>query len=56
MLSGGTQVKLELEEVKVPRTHFEMLLERRTRAELEEILKERLDYIRARRAGGQADI
>ena len=29
--------------------HWDMLLERRTRAELEELLEERLDYLRARR-------
>ncbi|MWB97822.1 RNA polymerase-binding protein RbpA [Agromyces seonyuensis] len=34
---------------KVARTHWDMLLERRTRAELEEILEERLQYLRARR-------
>ncbi len=36
-------------EAKTPRTHWDMLLERRTRAELEEILQERLTYFRARR-------
>jgi thioesterase domain-containing protein len=36
-------------EVKVPRSHWDMLLERRTRAELEELLEERLSYLRARR-------
>ncbi len=35
--------------VKPPRTHWDMLLERRTRAELEELLEERLQYLRARR-------
>lgn len=34
------------------RTHFEMLLERRTRAELEELLQERLTEMRERRAKG----
>ncbi len=34
---------------KPPRTHWDMLLERRTRAELEELLEERLQYLRARR-------
>lgn len=34
---------------KVARTHWDMLLERRTRAELEELLQERLDYLRARK-------
>lgn len=35
-----------------PRTHFEMLLERRTREELEELLQERLSEMRERRAKG----
>jgi Spy/CpxP family protein refolding chaperone len=39
----------ELVEVKVPRSHWDMLLERRTRAELEELLQERLEHLRARR-------
>ena len=34
---------------KPARTHWDMLLERRTRAELEELLEERLRYLRARR-------
>ena len=34
---------------KPARTHWDMLLERRTRAELEELLEERLQYLRARR-------
>lgn len=56
LLENGKLVKLDASEDKVPRTHWEMLLERRSREELEETLKERLDYIRARRAGGQADL
>lgn len=40
---------------KTPRTHYEMLLERRSRDELEEILGERLDELKARRSRGQAD-
>ena len=36
-------------EAKAPRTHWDMLLERRTRAELEELLQERLELLRARR-------
>ncbi len=32
--------------VKVPRTHWDMLLERRTVKELEELLKERLSVLR----------
>ena len=56
LLEDGKLITLDLVEDKIPRSHWEMLLERRTREELEEILQERLDYIRARRAGGQADL
>ncbi|MCU1422095.1 MAG: hypothetical protein JWN36_1746 [Microbacteriaceae bacterium] len=45
----GKQVTQEETDTKVPRTHWDMLLERRTRAELEELLQERLDYLRARK-------
>ncbi|PZQ91653.1 MAG: hypothetical protein DI534_01400 [Leifsonia xyli] len=45
----GALVESEVAEVKAPRTHWDMLLERRTRAELEELLEERLSYLRARR-------
>jgi hypothetical protein len=45
----------ETELPKIPRTHYEMLLERRTRVELEEILEERLVELKARRSRGQAD-
>ena len=34
---------------KPPRTHWDMLLERRSREELEELLEERLQVLRARR-------
>jgi len=37
----------------VPRSHWDMLLERRSREELEELLEERLTFLRARR-GKQA--
>ncbi len=56
MLADGQAITLEPIEAKVPRSHWEMLLERRTRDELEEILQERIDYIRGRRAGGKADV
>ena len=36
---------------KPVRTHWDMLLERRSVEELEELLKERLDIIKARRRG-----
>lgn len=45
----GELVQTEEAESKAPRTHWDMLLERRTRAELEELLEERLAYLRARR-------
>jgi hypothetical protein len=48
----GSLVPIEEVETKAPRTHWDMLLERRTRAELEELLQERLEFLRARR--GQA--
>ena len=38
------------------RSHWEMLVERRTEKELEAILKERIAYIRARRKGGKAEV
>nr|BFF26196.1 RNA polymerase-binding protein RbpA [Glycomyces mayteni] len=51
----GTTAKLvdgeepETKKVKPPRTHWDMLLERRSMEELEEILDERLQEMRARR-------
>jgi len=35
--------------VKPPRTHWDMLLERRSEADLEEVLAERLDVLKSRR-------
>lgn len=49
----GTPIDIEVGEIKAPRTHWDMLLERRTRDELEELLQERLDLLRARRGGGE---
>jgi len=37
----------EAKPVKAPRTHWDMLLERRTKAELEELLQERLVLLRS---------
>ncbi|MGF3055199.1 RNA polymerase-binding protein RbpA [Microbacterium sp. YY-01] len=48
----GKSVDLEETEEKAGRTHWDMLLERRSREELEELLQERLAYIRARRGEG----
>ena len=45
----GTPVDIEQGEVKAARTHWDMLLERRTIAELEELLEERLKLLRQRR-------
>ena len=38
---------------KAPRSHWDMLLERRSIPELEELLEERLSFIRARRGAGE---
>jgi hypothetical protein len=40
---------------KPPRSHWDMLMERRTIADLEEVLAERLAVIRERRGPGAAD-
>jgi hypothetical protein len=56
LLADGKLTKLDAEDLKVPRSHWEMLLERRSKDELEEILKERISYIRARRKAGKADV
>ncbi|MEO6881937.1 MAG: RNA polymerase-binding protein RbpA [Mycobacteriaceae bacterium] len=39
----------EAKKVKAPRTHWDMLLERRSTDELEELLNERLELLKARR-------
>lgn len=52
----GTASKLidgaepETKKVKPPRTHWDMLLERRSIAELDELLAERLEELRGRRS------
>jgi hypothetical protein len=56
LLTDGKLVKLDIDDLKSPRSHWEMLLERRSKEELEEILKERITYIRARRKAGKADV
>lgn len=45
----GGLVETAVVETKPARTHWDMLLERRTRPELEELLQERLELLRARR-------
>lgn len=47
--SAGEKIETEKVDVKAPRSHWDMLLERRTRAELEELLQERLNFLRARK-------
>jgi len=49
LLRDGDQP--ELKEERQARTHWDMLLERRTIPELEELLQERLVLLRANRAG-----
>jgi hypothetical protein len=39
--------------VKPARTHWDMLMERRTTAELEELLQERLELLRSGRLNGR---
>ncbi|WP_168915832.1 RNA polymerase-binding protein RbpA [Microcella flavibacter] len=45
----GTPIDIVQGEVKAARTHWDMLLERRSIAELEELLEERLQLLRERR-------
>jgi thioesterase domain-containing protein len=47
--ASGNPVEEERGEEKVARTHWDMLLERRTIPELEELLNERLEILRAAR-------
>ena len=47
----GDVLVAEAKEVKPPRTHWDMLLERRSIPELEELLEERLALLRSRRGG-----
>lgn len=49
---GDSIVIVDHGEQKAPRTHWDMLLERRSIPELEELLEERLAFIRARRGAG----
>ena len=51
----GDLVPYEPPAEKPQRTHWDMLLERRSREELEEILEERLRMLRARRGGAKND-
>lgn len=49
LLVDDKPVEIDQAETKAPRSHWDMLLERRTEAELEELLQERLTYLRSRR-------
>lgn len=50
---AGRAARAEFEEKgSSQRTHWDMLLERRTREELEVLLEERLELLRSRRSGG----
>ncbi|WP_460773933.1 RNA polymerase-binding protein RbpA [Microbacterium sp. GXF7504] len=51
---GDKTVTVDHSDDKAPRTHWDMLLERRTIPELEELLEERLNYIRARRGAASS--
>lgn len=50
---GNSTVTVDHSDQKAARTHWDMLLERRTIPELEELLEERLAFIRERRGAGQ---
>lgn len=51
---AGRAARAEFEEKEQQqRTHWDMLMERRTREELEELLEERLQILRERRGGGE---
>ena len=39
-----------------PKTHYDMLLERRSHQELEDLLAERIEMLRAKRKRGEADL
>ncbi|WP_395243151.1 RNA polymerase-binding protein RbpA [Agromyces sp. MMS24-K17] len=52
-LVDSKPVEVDRSGEKVARTHWDMLLERRTIPELEELLAERLEYLRARRGQAQ---
>lgn len=49
---GDSTARVDHSGDKPVRTHWDMLLERRTIPELEELLEERLNYVRARRGAG----
>lgn len=52
-LENDSPITLTAGESEAPRTHYDMVLERRSREELEELLQEMLADMRARRAAGR---
>ena len=52
LVVGDAAIAVDHSADKAARTHWDMLLERRTIPELEELLEERLAYVRARRGAG----
>jgi hypothetical protein len=54
-LVDSKPVVVDHSDEKVARTHWDMLLERRTRPELEELLEERLTVLRERRGQHKVD-
>lgn len=54
LVAGEGVVEPDENDEKTARTHWEMLLERRSIEELDEILQERLEDIRARREAAKA--
>lgn len=56
LVTDGKHVDLAITHDRPGRSHWEMLLERRSKEELEEILQERIEYLRARRAKGKAEL
>jgi len=54
LLIDGVPVEGALDAEKTPRSHWEMLLERRSREELQDLLDEQLENLRIRRASANA--
>lgn len=55
-ISGDSPVDVDRSGETTPRTHWDMLRERRSIEELEEILQERLEFLRHRRAAALAEM
>lgn len=55
-LVDGVPIQVTVTTADEKRSHYDMVLERRTRDELEELLNERLAQIRLRRMSGSADL